>query len=165
MLEPLELEILRQRAARYSRRGQSDEDSSSVVVFARGATRYAVPLESLREIRPLKSFCAIPGASAVVPGVVHYRGELLSAHDLQPFLAPGATAAPPAWFIVLEHQRERSALLADVVQGVERLLASRLSPPPLSLGEKANGFRGVLDDGVLVIQPAALWALPSFHAA
>lgn len=164
--EPLELEILRQRAARYARRtDQSAEDSSSVVVFARGATRYAVPLEALREIRPLKSFCTIPGASDVVPGIVHYRGELLSAHDLQAFLAPGVKAPAAAWFIVLEHHRDRLALLADVVHGVELLLASRLSPAPLSLGEKAGGFRGVLDDGVLVLQPTSLLALSSFHAA
>lgn len=164
--QPSDQELLRQRAARYARRvADAEQDTSSVIVFERGGTRYALALEALREIRPLKSFCAIPGASAVVPGVVHYRGELLSAHDLHALLSPGAAAAAPAWFLVIEQGRERLALLADLVQGVAVLPSRRLSPAPLALGDAAAGFRGVLDDGSLVLHPVGLLGLTDFLTA
>ena len=78
-----EIDLLRRRAARYARRAK-DEDitTEEVVLFTRGGASYAVVLRLLREIRPLKKLTLIPSAPRAVPGVFHYRGDILSAHDL-----------------------------------------------------------------------------------
>src|SRR5262249_42037421 len=102
-LSDAEIEILRARAVKYARSVEVvAEHVVDVVVFARGTMRYGVPLGALREIRALRALCRIPGASACVPGVFHYRGEILSAHDLEAFLGgAGAPSGAASWVLVV----------------------------------------------------------------
>jgi purine-binding chemotaxis protein CheW len=160
-----EIEILRTRAARYARGvEQIVEHVADVVIFARGDLRYAVPLPSLREIRPLRAACRIPGASPAVPGVFHYRGEILSLHDIEAFLG-GASPRPAPWVLIVEHERERLGLMADEVIGVEPARASALRPVPVTLGDAGGCFQGVLDAGVVMLGPARLFANQQFFSA
>src|SRR5262245_1910482 len=115
-LSDAEIELLRARAARYARQpDKKAEDVTHAVVLARGAARYAAPLPHLQEIRPLKGFSRIPGASLCVPGMFHCRGEILSLHDIEAFMVEGAGGRPAPWVLVLEHGGERIGLMADEV--------------------------------------------------
>ena len=90
-LTEAEIDLLLARAARYGKSAASAvEHAADVVVFQRGAGRFAAPLHALREIRPLRRMCRIPGASPCAPGVFLYRGEIVSLHDLD---ASSAAAA------------------------------------------------------------------------
>lgn len=163
-----EVELLRQRAVRYARAVRTDdnenEEAEEVVLFARGGTKFAVGLAFLREIRPLRQLTPIPGASAIVPGVVQYRGELLSVHDLSVYFE-NPTAGAPGWALVVERGQLRLGLLADEVTGVASVVARKLSPLPVTFGGRAQAVRGLFGEDVLVLQPEKLFQIPEFSKA
>lgn len=164
-LSQAEIALLQARAARYARSVEEGrEQVADAVVFARGEARYAVPLESLREIRPLRQLCKIPGAARHVPGVFHYRGEIVSVHDVEAFLG-GAMSPVAAWVLIVEHEQERIGLMADEVIGVEPAPPSAISPVPVTMGEAAACFQGLLGRESLLLSPARLFSTPAFHSA
>lgn len=143
--------VLETRARRYARAATPPEAvERTVVTFQRGPSRYALSLSELCEIRPLRGYCRLPGAAAAVPGVVHYRGELLSLLDLMALSSARAEARAPAWVLVVEHERERLGLMADEVMDVLDLPVGAIQPLPLTLSEEANTFIGMTSDGVLI---------------
>jgi chemotaxis signal transduction protein len=157
--------LLKQRAARYARRtAPVVEEEVEYMAFCRGAGHYALPLVGLRELRPLRHLARIPGASPVVPGVLHFRGELLSAHDLAAWMGQGSHVRP-GWALVVEHGGARLALMVDEVAGIERMAASQLGALPVTLGERGACFRGVLGGQRLLLEPERLFSTPAFFRA
>ncbi len=152
--------LLRWRATRYAQKPSTDEsEKTDVIVFGRGSTRYAVVLDGLREIRPLRTFCAIPGAMGLVPGVFHYRGEILSVYDLACLLNLEASLVVSDWVVVLEHDAARIGLIVDEVLGVESTLLSDVQPVPISMGARASCFQGVLGGGALLLHVPRILSL------
>ncbi|ATB30263.1 chemotaxis protein CheW [Melittangium boletus] len=163
-VDPVEA-LLERRAARYARPGAPVLTTVvEYAAFGRGSGHYALPLVSLREVRPLRHLARVPGASPVVAGVFQFRGELLSAHDLAAWLGtgPGARAE---WVLVVEHAGARLGLLADTLAGIERLGASEWSAVPVTLGERGACFRGVLGGQRLLLEPERLFSTPAFFRA
>jgi chemotaxis signal transduction protein len=161
-----ELDLLRLRAARYARQErESVRDTPDAVVFERGDGCYAILVTELREIRPLRRLCRIPGASRVVPGVFYYRGEILSAHDLGNFLLRRDLPGTPPWVLVVEVQGERIGLLADNIIDIVAVPAGKLRPPPLTFGETVDCFHGILDGGALLVNPARMISNNKFASA
>ncbi len=159
-------ELLRRRAARYARPAvPSAEEVTELVAFSRREGHYALPLASLREIRPLTHLARVPGASPVVAGVFHFRGELLGAHDLGRWLGRGGDGSRPGWVLVVEHGGARLGLLADEVAGIERMPTSQLCPVPVTLGERGACFRGVFGGQRLLLEPERLFSTPAFFRA
>lgn len=165
-LSDAEIELLRLRAARYARQPEGKaEDVIDIVVFVRGRSRYAIPLCAVREVRPLRAFCRIPGSSRCVPGMFHFRGEIISVHDLEAFMDPGAGGRPSPWIVLIEHQGERIALLADEVLDVEQIATEQIKPTPITFGDRAACFQGVIGGAVLLLQPGKLFTTPRFFSA
>jgi chemotaxis signal transduction protein len=166
MAVSVEEELLRRRATRYARRAAPlVEEVTEFVAFSRGAGRYALPLGGLREISPRPHLAYIPGASRVVAGAFHFRGELLSAHDLAVWLESEGALAEPEWLLVVEHAGMRLGLLANEVSGIEQLAASQLGPVPITLGQAGACFRGVIGGQVLLLEPERLFSTPAFFRA
>lgn len=159
--------LLRRRAARYAARGAPEAlEVAEHLCFSRGAGQYALPLESLREVRPRGHVARVPGASPVVAGVFQFRGELLSAHDLAGWREPGPVALSRGeWLVVVEHQGARLGLVADTVEGIERREAGQLGAVPVLLGERGVCFRGVLGAQRLLLEPERLFSTPAFFRA
>jgi chemotaxis signal transduction protein len=158
--------LLAARARRYAT--VSAEEKSvhcTVVTFTRGKGRYALPLVDLREIRALSSYCAMPGASLIVPGVLYYRGELLSLHDLGAYVSGQAQSTEPSWVLVAEHANERIGLLADGVNDVLALESSEIKNLPLTMGEAGEMFMGMTDAGILVAEAARMLQTSRFVSA
>lgn len=167
-LTPEEIELLRSRALRYAKTStEAVRDVLEAVIFVRGSSQYAVMLSALREIRALQGVCLLPGASAVVPGVSYYRGELLSVHDLTAFMNPAVRSAtrPAGWVLIVEHEGERLGLLADAVTEIRSLLIASIRPLPLTLGDRSACFQGVLEDGLLLLHAPLLFSTPHFFNA
>lgn len=158
--------LLEARAQRYARRDRGlDLITFEVVRFSRGRGAYAVAVGELKEIRPLRSLCRVPGARAVVPGVVACRGEILSAHDLEAFLTGAAPEQEPSWLIVVEDDDRRLALLADEVSDVVSVSATSRQPLPVTLGERAACFQALLDGEALLVDVASLFSHRRFFEA
>lgn len=155
--------LLKRRADRYARLAAltAEEEQLECMLFDRGASRYVVRLEGLREVRVLRSFCPIPGARAVVPGIIYYRGEVLSLHDLAAFMdAP--SHSEPRWIVVVEHGGSRMGLLADDIVEVRTFPVSDVRPAPLTLSARASCVEGVLADGGILLRAETLFSNPHF---
>ncbi len=157
--------LLRARAERYARRDRRKAGIElRVLAFARGSSGYAIALDALREVRPWPKLCVVPGASAVVPGVFQYRGELLSAHDPGRFMGLDVRSTPQ-WMLVLEHARRRIGLMADEVVGIRTVASDALQPVPVAFGERGSCFLGVVEPDLLVLDAPRLFDTKAFFAA
>lgn len=146
------LEILRARAERFARRPEEEgEESIQVIEFARGEGRFAVCLDDTLAVRQLATFCPIPGASPVVPGVFYHRGRILSAHDLGPLLTSGAASEAVRWVVICHHGAFQFGLIADEVHDVSELRGSEMRELPISFGDRRGCFQGLTDREVLVL--------------
>jgi chemotaxis signal transduction protein len=152
--------LLDVRAARYAR-AESDPPAieRTVVTFCRQASRYGVTLEELCEIRALSQWCRLPGTSSVVPGVVYYRGELLTLMDLAALSAGASDGAGASWMLVIEQAGERIGLMADDVTDVLALETGCIQALPLTMGRAADTFLGMSSDGVLIVDTARLMSV------
>jgi chemotaxis signal transduction protein len=164
--EQIARRLLRTRAERYATvEAEERQILLTVVTFGRGEGRYALPLTQLREIRPLSRFCAIPFAPSIVPGIVHFRGELLSVHDLAAFTRPDQRCEQPGWLLVVEHSGARMGLSADDVMDVIEIEEGTIQPVPVTLEEAAELLTGMTADGVLVVDGARLFDVTRFAQA
>jgi purine-binding chemotaxis protein CheW len=149
--------LLATRAERYAQSAPlAPTIDRTVVTILRCGRRYALTLHELCEIRPLVRWCRLPGASPVVPGVVHYRGELLTLLDLAQLSAPRQETTLAGWVLVIEQAGERLGLMADEVMDVLELSAGSIQPLPVTLGENADTFVGMSADGVLIADATKL---------
>lgn len=88
----------------------------SLVTFTRGA-RYALPVSSIREVRPFVPPHPLPGAPSFVVGLVAARGGVVPAVDLGTFFGAPAVADPEVLIVVAEGAVE-VALLAETIDAV-----------------------------------------------
>lgn len=161
-----ERRLLKTRAERYADHDQkTHDDRPEHAVFVRQGRRYAVDLVHLREIRSLDDLCLVPGSPNHVPGIIHSRGRLLSAHDLAAFLAEREAPTTYRWLVIVEDGDRQLGLLADDVEGITPIAVSRKLPTPIAMGPKASCFGGVVEDDVLLVHPAGLFDTPSFSLA
>jgi chemotaxis signal transduction protein len=161
-----EVDLLKQRAARYALAAENQAtDLTDAVIFRRGNAKYAMPLVTLREVRPLRSFCPIPQASRAVPGILHFRGEILSLHDLAAFMEPEIDFKNPTWVIVVEHSSERIGLGADEILDVERHSNAVVQPLPITFGDRGAICDGLLPDGSLLLSASRIFHTEAFFSA
>jgi chemotaxis signal transduction protein len=152
--------LLDVRAARYARTSSEPPAiERTVVAFRRHDSSYGVTLEELREIRALARWCRLPGTSSVVPGVVHYRGELLTLLDLAALSAGACEGAEASWMLVIEQAGERIGLMADDVTDVLALEAGCIHALPLTMGSAGDTFVGMSVDGLLIVDTTRLMAV------
>ncbi|MBU0550133.1 chemotaxis protein CheW [Myxococcota bacterium] len=153
--------VLDRRASRYAvPMTEARSHAAEVLVFQRGARRFALDLTHLEALRPLRGACPVPGASSKVPGIFYWNGQLLSLHDIGAFVGEVVTA--PRWVLVVEHQARSLGLLADEVEGVRRLDAPP-DPPPVALPGAAELYRGLLADDTAVLKVDGLFHSKSFY--
>lgn len=158
--------LLRLRAERYA--AASVEDTRvlfSAVTFRRGESAYALPLTGLCEIRPLARWCALPGTNPAVLGMVYYRGELLSLHDLATFASGVSPATAPVWMLVAEYRDTRIGLVADDVMDVLELEVGSAHAVPVTLGDAADVFAGMTERGILIVDVSRMFQTARFTTA
>ncbi len=149
--------ILHRRAARYAAQPEGISGAlQEAIRFRRGESVYALPLGDLREVRPMARMSHLPGAFAIVPGVVHYRGELMSVHDLGAYFGGHESRNPAAWMVVVDTPVARLALLADAVLDTVSYAADGLLDIPVTMGEKSECLTGLLQDGTLILHTPLL---------
>ncbi|MFZ5853046.1 MAG: chemotaxis protein CheW [Chloroflexota bacterium] len=138
------------------RQGQGE----SLVTFTRGA-RYALPVTSIREVRPHVPPHPLPKAPSFVAGLVASRGGVVPAVDLAALFGTSATGDPAALIIVADGAVE-AALLAETVDAVADVPHTSLGrlpagTPPLTR-EYAIGLAptvGVVLDATLLLHGIA----------
>lgn len=124
---------------------------------------YALAGLSVREIVRWRTPTPVPGAPAVIPGIISQRGVVLPVVDLR--LALGLPATPPARstrLVVAQHEATDLALLVDAVLDLASIAAASLAQPPVALEPGRARFLAAVarhgDQPLGVINLAALIA-------
>jgi purine-binding chemotaxis protein CheW len=143
------------------------------LLFTIDAQRYAVPLARVAEVVHAVNVQPLPGAPAIVEGVVNVRGEILPVLALRARLGH-ASVAPRAseYFVLVNASRRRIILRSDTtptivavgdvdssnLESVGRALAGVLPMPDgLALFQDIDAFIAAADDHALDV---ALTDLP-----
>ncbi|MFQ3663888.1 MAG: chemotaxis protein CheW [Chloroflexaceae bacterium] len=137
---------------------QPHGDFSASLIVQAGAELYALPGACIREVTRWRAPTPVPGAPAVIPGVINQRGSILPVVDLR--IALGFPAGEPersTRFVVVHYAPAALALLVDAVIDFVILDNETLEPPPTgracllkAVGRYEQRPLGVMDLGALL---------------
>ncbi|WP_097650933.1 chemotaxis protein CheW [Candidatus Chloroploca asiatica] len=117
---------------------------------------YAIPGIAVREVMRWQTPTSVPGAPAIMPGLISQRGVIFPVIDLRLMLGLTLTPSTRATRLVLvEHDVTRMALLVDNVVDLVPLTIKSITPPPAAL--EAQRVR--LLAGVTILEGATLAVL------
>ncbi|MGA1843077.1 MAG: chemotaxis protein CheW [bacterium] len=149
-------EILRTRACELGReadRIERDEMHLEVVEFLLAHERYALELDYIREIYPLKTFTPLPCTPDYVLGIINIRGQILSIIDLKRFFGlPERGFTDVNRILILHSDAKEFGILADEIIGVRSIPTSDIQPslPTLS-GVQEKYLRGVTVERLVIL--------------
>ncbi len=108
--------------------------SAAYLLFRVATEHYALAGTWVREVMRWRVPTPVPGAPALLPGVINRRGQILAVIDLRLLL--GFTAATPdraTRLIWVHHEAVDAALLVDAVDDLITIDPAQLEPPPVTL--------------------------------
>lgn len=171
LADGVDTDVFARRGRRYAEAATDTNTHAAtklqLLVFRRGATRYAVPIGDLAEIRPATSITSIPGLAPAIRGVINASGRVVGVHDLAAIsdtTQPGPLG-PEARLLIGDGEASTMALLADEVDVVRPARLDDLSPPLLTMSLPPECFTGITEDGVLVLNLSGLMSSPLFFTA
>ncbi len=133
-------------------------DVSASLIVRAGAELYALPGACIREVTRWRAPTPVPGAPAVIPGIINQRGSILPVVDLR--IALGFPASAPersTRFVVVHYAPVDLALLVDAVLDFVTLDSEMLEPAPTgrtclltAVGRYQQRPLGVMDLGALL---------------
>lgn len=112
----------------------SEQAGGDYLIVRVGDECYALPSPAIREVARWRPPTPVPGAPAVLPGIISQRGVVLPAVDLRLLL--GVAADEPgrmARYVIVAQEPADLALIVDAAVDLRRLEAADLSRPPAGL--------------------------------
>jgi chemotaxis signal transduction protein len=105
-----------ERAAAVQAVTAAEGPALSVITFAWGEDRYALPVGEVLEITKVGPITPLPGLPSTLLGAMNLRGEVLAVADLRPLLGlePGQPTAVSR-LILVPYRAERVGLLVDAL--------------------------------------------------
>jgi purine-binding chemotaxis protein CheW len=138
---------------------------ADTLLFSVDARRYAIPLQQVSEVVPAVNVHGLPGAPAIVEGVVNVRGEILPVLSLRARMGHAAREVQSTeYFILVQTLSRRVILRSDTTpeimslsaipdlggEPVDRALAGVLPlPEGIALFHDVDRFMTMYDDSAL----------------
>lgn len=111
-----------------------DESGTDYLVLRIGDEQYAVAGANVREVARWRPPTPVPGAPAVLPGIVSQRGLVLPVVDMRQLLGlPASTAERVARFVIVHYEAVEFALVVDAALDLVRLPTAELAQLPVGL--------------------------------
>lgn len=133
-----------------------EEPLSEYLAFELETERYAVPIDSMREILKVPPMTEVPHAPKNLLGIMSLRGELLPVFDLKVRLKLATTLPKVAGPVEQHSELKRSSrvlvvrteegdagILVDAVREVVKLRASAIESPLPGVGSERDGIVGI----------------------
>lgn len=124
-----------------------------MLVFEIAAARYAIPLDTVREVVRAVAITRLPKAPAVVAGVINVRGTAVPVYDVRArFGAPARELDPGERFVIVRAGSRTAALWVDHVHWIREVGPADVQDVAELVGG-AEYVTGVarLADGLLLI--------------
>lgn len=143
-------------------------DNLQVVVFnlidekMNKKEHYGVPIEQVREIRPLEAITKVPNTEEYVRGIMNLRGKIIPVVDVKQKIGSSASAGtnPKSRILVAEVESNLTGLLIDEVDQVMRIPMKDVEPTLSGGLESISYIKGIAKtDGKLIVllDVAKLW--------
>ncbi len=145
-------QVLRARARAVAQRPAPDTPvtgQQEVFCFRIGEIRCGLFPDELVSALRLREAWRLPGMPGVVPGVIQYHGDLIAVLDLRRLLH--IESGDPAMVVIASAGANRVALLADEVEGTQRLPAQSLGAVPAHLGDAYRRFVRTVAQGMILL--------------
>jgi purine-binding chemotaxis protein CheW len=142
--------MLRGRAGKAEGRGPR----ISFLAFSHGPHRYGIPLSDVIEVQPLRDYTPVPGAPPFIPGVIHWRGAILSLVDLVRLFGLGESGlVDERACVIVESAGRRIGILAAEVEELHTVGLDQVRPAPdLAAGVPPEWALGIHDENRLILQ-------------
>ncbi len=126
---------------------------SQVVVCEAGLQRYALPFEEVIEVAQAVACHPLPGAPAVVEGVINYRGTLVPCVPLRARFSEAPKPLSATDTLIIARSRDRVvALRVDGAVDIARLDQRRIASAAALRGAAPSIAGAVaLEDGLLLV--------------
>lgn len=158
--------ILKTRARELARevgKKESADTHLEVIEFSLAKERYALELEFIREIYPLKEFTHLPCTPDFVLGIVNVRGQILSIIDLKKIFAlqdKGFTDMNR--IIILRSDDKEFGVIADEILGVQSVPTSDVQSSLPTLSDTQDRYlRGVTGDRLVILDGGKILSDPN----
>lgn len=150
-------EKLAKRAQLLRGRTQQVEPAGIPLVFlsfSKGHARFGLPIDDVLEVQALEQFTPVPRTPPFIPGVIHWRGAILSLLDLvKLFGLPESGIADVHSCVIVEAAGQRVALLAGDVDDICSVPRTQVRPVPELPGDiPAEWVLGVHDDNRMILR-------------
>lgn len=135
------------------KKSATPEDGIEMCSVRVGEMLFGIPITRILEILDAPAIRRVPLAPAHIGGLVHYRGEILTAVSLQSLLGLPSHENPPD-LLVFEGRDGYFGLLVDAVGEVLTVSRQEFEPNPSTLGDSRKAlFAGTykLKSGLLVM--------------
>jgi chemotaxis signal transduction protein len=108
-----------------------DVAMESLLLVRSGGRSFALPLDLIQEVLPLRPITPVPGADVAVAGIANVRGRVIAVVDLAAALRLSGTGlGPDHRLLVLDHRgRQVGVGVVDVIR-IARLAADAIMPAP-----------------------------------
>lgn len=130
------------------------------LTFRLDETCYCLPVRQVREVAHFQPPEPVPGAPAVVSGIINQRGDVVTVLDGRALLGLAAQeATDDSRIMTLELEHEVVGVVVDQVQEIIELDSAEIEPPPeaqrLILGTYQQG-----DSLLVALNPDQIGKLP-----
>ena len=124
------------------------------LAFSKGRERFGLPIDDVLEVQALDQFTPVPRTPPFIPGVIHWRGAILSLLDLgKLFGLPESGIADVHACIVVEAAGQRVALVAGDIDDICSVPRNQVRPVPELPGDiPAEWVLGVHDDNRMILR-------------
>ncbi len=114
-----------------------DQHLLSVVEFSVAHEAYAIELQFIKEVCPLKQLTPIPGVPSFILGITNIRGQIISIIDLKHFFdLPDKSITSLKQIVILSSADMELGILVDTIIGVKTI-------PSSALQESVATFTGI----------------------
>ena len=158
--------ILKERALKLAQRpvgAAEDEDVLNVIEFRLAHERYAVEVDYVREVYPLKDLTPVPCTPSFVLGIMNVRGQVVSVTDAREFFdLPKNEITDLFRVLILENRDMEMGILADEVFGETKIPLSTIQSEMPSMGRiKEEYVRGVTKERLIILNADKLLLDPT----
>lgn len=106
---------------------------------------YAIPIEQVREIRPIEKITKVPRSEPYVKGIMNLRGVIIPVIDVKEKLGVGSQVnSAKQRILVAEVNGNLAGLLVDEVDQVMRIQTTQIEQAPQGALESYHYIKGVV---------------------
>ncbi|MBF0449983.1 MAG: purine-binding chemotaxis protein CheW [Candidatus Magnetomorum sp.] len=127
--------------------------SIEVVIFVLSQEKYAIELNYIREVYPLKDLTPLPCTPSFVSGIINVRSQIVSIIDLKKFFdLSDHDSDSNQRIIILHSQKMEFGILADAIIGVKSIPLKTIQMSMLTLqGIGADYIKGVTENRTVIL--------------